>query len=117
MKMSSVLVFKMVSVTKSGDYYQVLFHNGLDTEDEPYFMIQRQFEFPDGDVCHFESDIENLIEHCKAESVSLSKKALRISYGKLQRRDVEIKFDLRSTEFQELASTLREMIPEAKVEV
>lgn len=117
MKMSSVLAFKMVSVTKSGDYYQILFHDGLDTEDEPYFMIQRQFEFPDGDVCHFESDIENLIEHCKAESVSLSKKALRISYGKLQRRDVEIKFDLHGTEFQELASTLREMIPETKVEV
>ena len=73
--MNSVLTFKMVSVTKSGDYYQIMFHDGLDTEDEPYFMIQRQFEFPDGDSCHFESDIENLIEHCMKERFCYIKNA------------------------------------------
>ena len=44
------LQFKTVSVTISGDYYQVLFHDDLDIEDEPHFLIQRQFEFPDGGV-------------------------------------------------------------------
>jgi len=58
--------FKTVSVTISGDYYQVMFHDGLDTDNEPYFMIQTQFEFPDGGVCYFGSHKENLIEHCKA---------------------------------------------------
>jgi hypothetical protein len=42
------LQFKTVSVTISGDHYQVLFHDDLDVDDEPYFMIQRQFEFPEG---------------------------------------------------------------------
>ncbi|GAC28881.1 hypothetical protein [Brumicola pallidula] len=44
------LQFKTVSVTISGDYYQVLFHDDLDVDDEPYFMIQRQFEFPEGNL-------------------------------------------------------------------
>ncbi len=107
----------MVSVTKSGDYYQIMFHDGLDTEEEPYFMIQRQFEFPDGGVCYFESHNENLIEHCKAKSISLSTNKLRLSYGEEQRRDIEIKFSLHNTDFQELASTLKEMIPEIAIEV
>ncbi len=111
--MKIFLEFKTVSVTISGDYYQVLFHDDLDTEDEPYFMIQRQFEFPDGDVCHFESDKEDLIEQGTASLASLSENTLRFSYGggKL-RRDVEIKFGLHDTDIHELASTLKKMIPE-----
>lgn len=109
--------FKTVSVTTAGDYYQILFHDDLDTEDEPYFMIQRQFEYPDGGVCHFESHKEELIEHCKAKSVSISTNKLRLSYGEEQHRDVEIEFGLHSTDFQELVSTLKEMIPEIGIEV
>ena len=57
--MKTSLEFKTVSVTISGDYYQILFHDGLDIEDEPYFLIQRQFEFPDGGVCNFERDTDH----------------------------------------------------------
>jgi hypothetical protein len=111
--MKIFLEFKTVSVTISGDYYQVLFHDDLDTEDEPYFMIQRQFEFPDGDVCHFESDNEDLIEQGTASLASLSENTLRFSYGRGKlRRDVEIKFGLHDTDIHELASTLKKMIPE-----
>lgn len=117
MKMKIFFKFKLVSVTKAGDYYQILFHDGLDTDDEPYFMIQTQFEFPDGGVCHFESHKENLVEHCKAKSVSLSTHKLRLSYGEEQHRDVEIEFGVHGTDFQELASTLKEMIPESIIEV
>jgi len=46
--MKIFIKFKKVSVTKAGDYYQIVFHDDLDTEDEPYFMIQSQSEFPDG---------------------------------------------------------------------
>ncbi len=115
-KMKIFFKFKLVSVTKAGDYYQILFHDGLDTDDEPYFMIQTQFEFPDGGVCHFESHKENLIEHCKAKSVLLSTNKLRLSYGEEQHRDVEIELGVHGTDFQELASTLKEMIPESTIE-
>ena len=42
-KMNSPFQFKRVSVSIAGDYYQVMFDGGLGTDDEPYFMIQRQF--------------------------------------------------------------------------
>jgi len=116
-KMKTFLEFKKVSVTVNGDYYQIVFHDGLDTDDEPYFMIQRQFEFPDGGVCHFESHHENLIDQCKAKSVSLSTNMLNLSYGRNHRRYVEIRFDLDGVEFQELVSVLKEMIPETRVEM
>jgi hypothetical protein len=116
-EMKTYFNFEMVSVTVSGDYFQVIFHDGLDTVDEPYFMIQAQFEFPDGGICYFESHKENLIEHSRAKSVLLTANKLRLSYGEEQQRDVEIEFDVDDTDFQELASTLKEMIPEIKIEV
>ena len=79
-------------------------------------MIQRQFEFPDGGVCHFESH-ENLIDQSKAKSVPISTSMLSLSYGENQRRDVEISFDLHGVDFQELVSTLKEMIPETRIEL
>jgi len=115
--MKIFLEFKTVSVTICGDYYQIVFDDGLDTDYEPYFMIQRQFEFPDGGVCHFESHHEDLIDQCKAKSVFLSTNTLSLSYGGEQHKDVEINFDLQGADLQELVSTLKEMVPEARIEL
>ena len=108
--MKSYFKFKTVSVTVSGDYFQVMFHDGLDTEDEPYFFIQKQFEF--NDTCYFECHNEKLIEHSKVKSALLSPNVLLLSYGTTSHQDVEIQFVMNGgTNFQELASALREMIP------
>ena len=111
------LEFKTVSVTISGDCYQVLFHDDLDTEDEPYFMIQRQFEFPDGEACHFESHHAKLCEHSKAQSAFLIKNKLHLSYGKNEVQSVEIIFGTDSVDYKYLVSTLKEMIPGFSLEV
>ena len=116
-KVKTFIEFKLVSITKAGDYYQIMFHDGLDTEEEPYFLIQSQFEFPDGGVCYFESHNEELIEHCKVKSVSLSTHRIILSYGEELNREVEIEFGLHGVDFQDLASTLKEMIPEVKFEL
>jgi hypothetical protein len=110
------LQFKTVSVTISGDYYQIMFDDDLNTDDEPYFLIQRQFETPDGGLCYFESHLDELIGHCKAKHVSLSKNKLYLTYGKKQPRKIEISYGLDCSEFQYLASTLKEMIPETKID-
>ncbi len=117
MKMKTYFKFKTVSATKSGDYYQVMFHDDLDTEDEPYFMIQSQFEFPEGGACNIESHIAELIEHCKVKMASISKTIMFISYGEAPHHEVEIEYDLQGLGFHELASMLKEMIPEIKIEV
>ncbi len=110
------LQFKTVSVTISGDYYQIMFHDDLDSDDEPYFMIQRQFEFPDGGVCHFESHYEDLSEHCKVKLATLSNNMLRLSYGEKVPRDIEITFGLGCADLQSLTSALKEMIPEVMID-
>ena len=115
--MKILLNFKTVSVTRNGDYYQIMFSDDLDTEDEPYFMIQRQFDFPDGGVCHFESHNEELIDCCKVKSLSLSKDMLRIQYGDKKNREVDISYNLQAINFQELSSMLKEMIPVTKIDV
>jgi hypothetical protein len=117
MKMKTHFKFKTVSATKTGDYYQIVFHNDLDTDDEPYFMIQSQFEIPDGGECNFESHIEELIGQCKAKSVSLSKNKISLSYGEDPPHEVDIEYDLHGLSFQELASMLEEMIPEIEIAV
>lgn len=111
MNMKSLFEFKTVSIAVSGDYYQIVFHDELNTDDEPYFMIQRQFEFADGGICYFESHDETLIEYCKAKSASLSTDTLHLSYAAVSHREVAIKFGSHGTDFQELAATLRAMIP------
>jgi len=47
---------KYISASENGDYYQVAFENtdpagDTDGPDSPYFLIQRQFEDPDGGRC------------------------------------------------------------------
>lgn len=114
--MKTIFKFKTVSLSEAGDYCQIIFHDDLDTDDEPYFMIQSQFELPDDDECHFESHAEELIEDGKAKSASLSDTKLNLSYGNNQNHELEIEYDLGDLDFHELASMLKKMIPELRVE-
>ena len=114
--MKSFLEFKTMSVSISGDYYQIKFDDGLDTEGEPYFLIQGESGFEDDGFRYFESHIESLIGHYIPKSASLSTNSLHISYGEKQPQDVEIRFGLHKTDFQDLASALIEIIPETRIE-
>ena len=115
--MKTFFKFKMVSISEAGDYCQIMFHDDLDTDDEPYFMIQSQFEFLEDGDCHFESHAEELIEDSKAKSIFLSKTKLSLSYGENPNHEVEVEYDLQGLNFQELASMFKKMMPELKVGV
>jgi len=114
--MKRFLEFKTVSVSINGDYYQIMFDDGLDTEGEPYFLIQGESEFEDDGFRYFESHIVSLSGHYIPNSASLSTSSLHISYGEKQPQDVEISFGLHKTDFHELASALMEIIPETRIE-
>jgi len=114
--MKSFLEFKTVSVSISGDYYQIMFDDGLDAEGEPYFLIQGESGIDDDGIRYFESHIESLIGHYIPKSASLSTSSLHISYGEKQPQDVEIRFGLHEAVFHELASALMEIIPETRIE-
>ena len=55
-----------VDVSIAGDYYQVHFgakedNGSTEISDDPYFLIQRQFEMPDGGEVYIESQDNNYI--------------------------------------------------------
>ena len=109
------LQFKTVSVAISGDYYQVMFNDDLNDEDEPYFMIQKQLELPPGEDCYFESHNETLCEHSRTKSVWIKGNKLYISYGENQTKEVEITFGVNDIDYKYLVSTLKKMIPDISV--
>ena len=103
--------FKEVSITIEGDYYQVIFDDGYDQDDEPYVMIQRQFEIPDEGKLYFESLDESLIGHHLIKSASLSSEILTLQGGTGGLLDVEIKFKASKKTYLELVHALNDMIP------
>ena len=64
---------KRAFASEDGDYCQVVFET-RDAEDEPYVLLQRQFEDPDGGVCYLETHDEEYIGHAKVASASLSRR-------------------------------------------
>ncbi|PWQ96610.1 hypothetical protein [Leucothrix pacifica] len=115
--MISEFDFKKASISIEGDYYQVLFHDDLDAEDEPYFMIQAQFEVPDRGECYFESHREELIGHNRAISASLSKNVFRVSYGQQRTNNVLVRFSEIDDGYDRLVSALTRMIPIISMEI
>jgi hypothetical protein len=62
------ITLNYVSVSIEGDYYQVHFSANKDNgsseiTDDPYFLIQPQFEMPDGGEVYIESHDDNYIGH------------------------------------------------------
>src|SRR4029434_9595543 len=75
---------KYVSASENGDYYQVAFENTDPAGDAdvkrpagPYFLIQRQFEDPDGGLCYVETHDEGYIGHFRLRSIEFSPSRLR----------------------------------------
>lgn len=71
--------------------------------------MQRKFEFPDGDVCNFESHIEELIDQCKVKSLKLTTNGLSVCYGAKKEHKIDISFNASQDTLKELAETLIEM--------
>ncbi|MEK6322410.1 MAG: hypothetical protein AABN33_12085 [Acidobacteriota bacterium] len=74
--------FKHASASEAGDYYQVSFDDGDDYEAKDiggrYFLIQRQFEFPDDGTYYLESDDSRFCGHFKIRAATLNTEFLSI---------------------------------------
>lgn len=99
---------KSVSVDVSGDYYQVCF----DTEDReddqicpfeqpaPYLLVQRQFEWFDGDLCYIESHDVEYIGHFQLTLIELSPTRFTFEIARRDHKRVEVSFALTAAEFE-----------------
>ena len=103
-------VLPHTSVASSGDeYFQVLFDERADGTDgdRPYFLLQRQFESPDGGRVYVESHDRNLCGHVRVIRAVLSADVLRLSLASRPPRDVAIRFQADPRRHQALTETLR----------
>ena len=111
-----------MSVSISGDYYQISFHakkdNGItEVTDDPYFLIQRQFEMSDGGEIYIESLDENYIGHFTLISAVLQKDKLELELKRPNYSKIEISFKATKKELKELQTAINTMIPKINLKL
>ena len=84
-------------------------------DDTPYFLFQRQFELPDGNVCHIETIDPNQCSHCKVLKAVLKSNLLYLKLKRNKFNEFEISFDQKKGSFIELIKILKIMVPHAEI--
>jgi len=94
---------KHVSVGESGDeYFQVSFDSeapsdddlDLSGPDQPYLIIQRQFEDDDGDVCYVEThDHDTYSGHFRLRLIEFTPTRLSFEIARADHKYVEVTYD------------------------
>jgi hypothetical protein len=111
-----------IHVSIAGDYYQVLFEEKKDNgsseiTDDPYFLIQCQFEMYDGGEMYIESHDENYIGHYLIRKAILQKNKIELEIERPKYSKVEINFKATDNEFNELSNALITMIGKKKLKI
>jgi hypothetical protein len=116
------ITLNYVYISIEGDYYQVHFYaredNGsTEITDDPYFLIQRQFEMPDGDEVYIESHDDNYIGHYLVNRATLQRNKIHLELKRSNYAEIEISFKATEKKFEELHNALKTMIPIIKIKM
>jgi hypothetical protein len=103
---------KHVSVGESGgEYFEVSFDNespsdddlDLSSPDQPYLLVQRQFEDDDGGVCYIKTlDGDAYTGHYRLRLIEFTPRRLAFEIVRKDNRYVEVTFDLSAKRFSEV---------------
>ena len=93
-----------------GLHYQVAFENtdpagdaaGVDGPDNPYLVIQCQFEEPDGGRCYVETHDEKYIGHFRLRSIEFNPSRLLLEIARNRKNRIEVVFDIEPSKFEEM---------------
>ncbi len=111
--MITELSLPYVSVASAGDeYFEVSFDARPDWTDgdTPYFLLQRQFESPDGGRVYIECHQRELCGHVRVSHAVLSAGLLRLELASRPPRVVAITFKADNRRFQQLTAMLKTII-------
>ena len=109
--------FSSVSASEAGDYFQVLFENEEDNIEAGYFLVQCQFEFPDGGEFYIESNDTRFCGHFKVKSATLSRRMLRLEIPSTKWERIEIGFTANPVLYEELVRVLSTMFEDKLLRV
>jgi hypothetical protein len=101
---------KYVSASENGDYYQVAFEStdpasdatDVHSPENPYLLIQRQFEEPDNGLCYVETHDEGYMGHFRLRSMELTPSRLLLEIARNRNNRIEVIFDIGQSEFEEV---------------
>ena len=99
-----------VWVDESGDYYQVMFEQGLDGSDQ-YLLIQRSFEMPDDGRCYVEDKAMAMAGHYWVRKAELGRGHFSAEFAGSHANSVEVTFDIPEADFVELARVVKIVLP------
>ena len=74
----------------------------VDSPENPYLLIQRQFEDPDGGRCYVETHDEEYIGHFRLRSIEFSPSRLLVEIARDRKNRIEVIFDIGQSEFEEV---------------
>ena len=98
--------------SESGDYFQVLFEESLGAEDGRYFLLQRQFEFPDDRRCAIETEMAEMCGHFRLRRAVLERARLEISWIGRGETEAEITFETDDESYANICRIMRMIVPE-----
>ena len=101
--------FNSVSASEAGDYLQVLFEEEVGNVEGGYFLVQRQFEFPDGGRVYFECPETRLCGHFAVKSVTLTRQCLRLEMPSTPWQGIQVQFTTDQEGYEELERVLGQM--------
>ena len=98
--------------SESGDYFQVLFEERKGAADTRYFLLQRQFELPDGRTCAIETEIPEMCGHFRVQGAVLKRDRLEISWIGRGETQAEITFATDAESYANICRIMCIMIPD-----
>ena len=101
--------FRSVSASEAGDYFQVLFENEEDDVEAGYFLVQCQFEFPDGGEFYIESNDPRFCGQFKVKSATLNRRSFRLEMPSTKWKRIHIEFGADQVAYEELVRVLSTM--------
>ena len=103
---------KNVSVGEAGDeYFAVSFDSEAPSDDDsdlsrhenPYLIVQRQFEDDDGGVCYIEThDHDTYTGHFRLRLIGLTPTRFAFEIARMDHKYVEVTYDLDAQRFDEV---------------
>jgi len=103
------------SASEAGDYFQVLFEERADGEGSRYFLIQRQFEFPDEECCAIETELPDMCEHFEMHRAVLERSRFQVWWSGGSEVQADVTFETDGESYAEISRIMRIMIPQVEV--
>ncbi len=92
-----------------------MFEEQADAEGSRYFLIQRQFEFPDEDCCAIETEQPNICGHFQVQGALLERTRFQVWWSGGYESEADVTFETDDESYADICRVMRIMIPQIEI--